>query len=147
MEIPVTAFTVIAHETNSPPADTATLKWSPQDLNANHRGKYVYVGMHYEIGQPPITSIDFLIQDYQGPCTPANWKSSNVDINKGAGGKYIYLIWRTGESEKKPIINVKFIETNNYSPPEMPGWTAINKDLCAGAGGSYIFAYYELGNL
>ena len=107
---------------------------------------YNYVGMHYEIGQPPVTSIDFLIQENEGPHVPTNWKSSNVDLNKGTGGKYIYLIWRTGELEKKSIINVKFIETKNYSPPEISGWIAIHKDLCAGAGGSYIFAYYQIGD-
>lgn len=142
---PVTNFTVIAYDINHPPADTATLKWCPQDLNANHRGKYVYVGVHYEIREPPVTTIDFLIQDYGEPRTPAGWKSCNVDLNSGAGGKFIYLIWKTGESEKKPIIKIKFVETQNHSPPEIVGWTAIHKDLCAGAGGSFMFAYYQLG--
>ena len=141
--IPVTNFSVRAWDVNFPPQDTETTIWSLQDLNAHHGGKYVYIGMHHEPGQPPVTSIDFLIQSDEGPHTPDDWKSSDVDLNSGAGGMYIYLTWKTGEPRKEPIIGVMFVESWNGSPPVYPGWDVIPKDLCAGASGSFIYAYYQ----
>ncbi|CAG8722347.1 5028_t:CDS:2, partial [Gigaspora margarita] len=116
------------------PPNTETVKWSLQDLNAYHGGKYVFVGMYYEKEQNPVTGVDFLIQDDAGPHTPNDWKSSDVDLNSGASGKYLYLIWRTGKIEKEPIFRIIFIESNSKLPPYYKGWNVINKDLCAGAG-------------
>ncbi|CAG8469664.1 194_t:CDS:1 [Cetraspora pellucida] len=141
--IPLTGFSVEAWDHEYPPPNTDTMEWSPQDLNVHHGGKFVYVGMHYEKDHQPVTSINFLIQDYAGPHTPAHWESIDVDINSGVGGKYIYLIWRTGEVEKQPIFKIIFIESKRKSPPYYKGWNVIYKDLCAGAGGSYIYAYYK----
>ncbi|CAG8822372.1 38118_t:CDS:1, partial [Gigaspora margarita] len=64
---------------------------SPQNLNANHGGKFVFVGIHYEKGSPSVTSIDFLIQNDSGPRTPDYWKSSNIDLKSGVCGKFDIL--------------------------------------------------------
>lgn len=89
-----------------------------------------------------VTSIDFLLQNEAGPKPPCDWEADYTDLNMGAGGKYIYMIWKKGEPGLQPIMRVTFMKTPTNSPPHIEGYTAINKDLCAGAGGDFIFAYY-----
>ncbi|KAF0484282.1 hypothetical protein F8M41_023035 [Gigaspora margarita] len=93
---PLTGFSVVAWDNEYPPTNTEIVKWSTQDFNAHHG-------------------------DDAGPHTPYDWKSSDVDLNSGAGGKYVYLIWRTGEIEKEPIFRIIFIESNSKLPPYYKG--------------------------
>ncbi|CAG8730940.1 411_t:CDS:1, partial [Gigaspora rosea] len=98
------------------PLNTETVEWSPQNLNANHGSKFMFVGMYYEKGYPPVSSIDFLIQNDSGTRMPDYWKSSNIDLNSGADGKYIDLIWRTSEIEKNLFFRIRFMESKVKSP-------------------------------
>jgi hypothetical protein len=75
---------------------------------------------------------------------PSGWLWDPSDLNAGAGGKYIYLVWKTGES-KPPIRNITFVVGNQSSPPYIPGWVSIPQDLNQGAGEDYIWLYYTTG--
>ncbi|RUS26299.1 hypothetical protein BC938DRAFT_470960 [Jimgerdemannia flammicorona] len=141
----ITRFKVTAQNHDGPPSNENDLLWHPQDLNEGHDGKYVYVGVRWESRGDPVTSLDFLIQDNEGPRIPHGWTSDYTDLNTGVGGKYIYLIWRTGEAGERPITAIAFRSSKGSNPPDIHGFTAVHKDLCSRAGGSYMWGYYHRG--
>ena len=88
-----------------------------------------------------MTQIDFeAFGEAQGSNPRPEWEWSPVDLNGGAGGRWIYMFWKRGGA--KPVFNVTFIVTDSSSPFEIPGYTAINVDLNAGSGGPFIWGYY-----
>ncbi|XP_032398375.1 uncharacterized protein si:dkey-30j10.5 isoform X2 [Etheostoma spectabile] len=69
------------------------------------------------------------------------FKKINVDLNKGAGGNYIYLWYKNGSEQ---ITRVQF--SFNQAMAEglsIAGFTKIDKDLNAGAGGDYIYLWFS----
>lgn len=130
-------------------------RWHSKDLNEGHGGKYIYCGYKVDKEKPPITEVGFctfpdrgtpsedLIRDAMRARGLTNY--STVDINKGAGGKFIYLGWAKDQPGKPAITAITFEETssNHPYPRHKDGWTAIHQDLCEGAGGSYLWCYYQ----
>ncbi|WP_286299664.1 hypothetical protein [Aminobacter sp. SS-2016] len=105
-------------------------------------GKYIYIG--YILGDSnPVTSINFVAYDGAQSNPPSGWQWTGQDLKQGAGGKYIYMIWKNGESSKKPITALQLLVTNQSTQPAIAGYEAINQDLNQGAGGPYIWPYYS----
>lgn len=69
----------------------------------------------------------------------------NVDLNKGSGGKYIY-IWYKKEGGAPPITRLQVTFNDDMAVGLIKaGYTKIDKDLNAGAGGDYIYLWYFRG--
>ena len=67
------------------------------------------------------------------------------DLNKGAGGKYIY-IWYKKVDGAPPITRLQVTFNDNMAVGLInAGYTKINKDLNAGAGGDNIYLWYFSG--
>lgn len=117
------------------------------DLNQSVGGDYIYLGYTTETvegASTPVTDLNFYSakNTQQGP--QLGWLHWDpTDLNRGAGGDYIYMEWNTGQPNKEPIINVMVIPTSQSSPPHIDGWTQVGVDLNKGAGGLYIWAYYS----
>ncbi len=74
------------------------------------------------------------------------FKKINVDLNKGAGGKYIY-IWYKKESCPAPISKVQFTFNDEMAAGLTDaGYKKIEKDLNADAGGDVVYLWYFRGS-
>ncbi|XP_044185532.1 uncharacterized protein LOC122965487 [Thunnus albacares] len=74
-----------------------------------------------------------------------DFKKIYVNLNKGAGGKYIY-IWYKKDKNELPITRVQVTFNDAMAVGLIKaGYTKINKDLNAGAGGDYIYLWYFRG--
>jgi len=54
-------------------------------------GDYIYAS--YKVGAPPLKGLA-VIAGSKGVTAPTGYTAINVDLNKGAGGKYIYLCYK-----------------------------------------------------
>lgn len=105
-------------------------------------GKFIYIG--YQLGADhPVTSLDFKAYDGGQSNPPPGWSWSPQDLKQGAGGKFIYMLWKNDEPGKAPIMSIMLLVIGKNSPPEIPGYVAIHQDLNQGAGGDYIWPYYS----
>lgn len=68
------------------------------------------------------------------------WEMINQDLNRDAGGAYIYLCYQNGLDDQETISDITFIIDNQAVPP---GYTKINQDLNQGAGGNFIYLCYK----
>lgn len=76
--------------------------------------------------------------------TDASRNYQNSDLNRGAGGKFVYLVYNTGNTQSKKITDVLVNCSNkNTSTPVKTGYVHVNGDLNAGAGGKWIFLNYK----
>jgi hypothetical protein len=75
------------------------------------------------------------------PVTPqVGWELINVDLNRDAGGAYIYLCYHNGPDDLEAISDITFIVNNQPVPA---GYIKIDQDLNQGAGGDYIYLCYK----
>eukprot|EP00064_Thunnus_orientalis_P022124 superscaffoldBa00007192_g22308 len=73
------------------------------------------------------------------------YRKINVDLNKGALGKYIY-IWYRKEDGAPPITRLQVTFNNDMAVGlRAAGYTPINKNLSAGAAGDHIYLWYFRG--
>ena len=68
-----------------------------------------------------------------------------VDLNKNAGGKYIYLTYKKTDNIDEAITSISVIAglTSNY--PIQRGHTKMTQDICEGAGPKYNLYYVYQG--
>ena len=71
---------------------------------------------------------------------PPGYTKINVDLNKGAGGHYVYLCYEKGVG--KPITGLTVSNGSSSSFPVPPGYIRIHDDLNKGARGDYIYVDY-----
>lgn len=80
---------------------------------------------------------------------PTGYTKIPYDLNKGAGGKFLYLCYHkapyqpTGKN-KQCIDSLVVIYGKDTQPPA--GYTKIPQDLNEGAGGEYVYLCYRLAN-
>lgn len=86
----------------------------------------------------PITDVKIL---FDNEATPAGYSKIPFDLNKSAGGKYIYLAYKRGG--KDSITDFYVISGGSSSISAPTGFTKINRDLNKGAGGDYIYLCYK----
>lgn len=70
---------------------------------------------------------------------PAGYTKVNVDLNRHAGGDYMYLCYKKGVGA--PITGI-CVTVNSNRPPAGVVWTKIGVDLNRNAGGSYVYLWY-----
>ncbi|MEY3220236.1 MAG: hypothetical protein RIT27_1593 [Pseudomonadota bacterium] len=95
----------------------------------------------------PIVALDVLAFDNE----PASFSGKvfqyiPIDVNMGAGGKYIYIGYRRGvETETvKPITSIEFKaypKKQTVHPKDFSNYLWYAQDLNAGAGGEYIYMF------
>lgn len=116
----------------------------PFDLNDGAGGKYIYLCKHtakYDHRSSNQTCInDIKIIFGKNASAPAGYTKLPQDLNAGAGGKYIYLCYRTAPySNTEAIKDVTVIGSKdaNVAPPY--DFRTVPGDLNDGAGGLYIY--------
>lgn len=129
------------------------------DLNQGAGGDFIAI--YYALGlddgsasRTPISSIKF--QDTNnGDGVPPGYEKIDVDLNKGAGGDYIYLLYK--RDSVNPIRGLKLVNDNTggiiISKDVKAGAVFydimrqsnnnLKQDLNQGAGGHYIFMSYS----
>ncbi|MBB6497796.1 MAC/perforin domain-containing protein [Methanococcus maripaludis] len=88
-----------------------------------------------------ITDLSVIESDKGGAAPPYGFKKVDMDLNKGAGGKYIYLCYKEGLDTTTPITDIVVLHGKNADAPN--GYTKINVDLNHKAGGKYIYFAYS----
>lgn len=88
-----------------------------------------------------ITALEVIEGKHTTP--PSGFTKINLDLNKGAGGKYIYLCYKKEESETG-IVDICILDGAEKNPT---GYRKCPLDLNAGAGGSYLYIAYRVGNV
>lgn len=126
-----------------------------KDLNADSGGNYIYMG--YKTTTDPskaLRDIRFYVADAaesRGTATVTingqkctYTRVSDIDLNKGAGGHYIYAYSTNDENAGPPIKAISF--GSSATPTDYKVATTLGSpyrvaDLNADAGGEYIYCY------
>lgn len=116
------------------------------DLNRGAGGKYIYLCYKKQANAAPgdcITSLAVVSGKSSSTAAPSGYQKLPEDLNKGAGGKYIYLCYRKGGGA--PISNIDFVTGTSKSAIDAAycGFYTILQDLNEGAGGKYIYLSYQ----
>lgn len=127
-----------------------------KDLNAGSGGNYIYMG--YKTTTDPskaLRDIKFYVAD-----SADSWATTEMtvngkkciytrvgeyDLNKGAGGHYIYAYTCYNENAGPPITSVSFgnSDVSQYTVASVLGSPNKPAELNADAGGEYIYCYLE----
>ena len=88
-----------------------------------------------------ISDISFVLGE--NPYVPSGYTRIPTDLNHGAGGQYIYLVFKTTSDPKEAIngLNV-FADDKASGWPIQPGYIRIPQDLSLGAGGKFVYCCY-----
>jgi hypothetical protein len=70
------------------------------------------------------------------------WTLINVDLNRDADGKYIFLCYKNGLDDDASIEDITFIVNSQQVPA---GYAKVSTNLNEGAGGSSIYLCYKKG--
>lgn len=127
-------------------------RWDNKDLNAETKKKgdpYIYITWKpFETLDVAslITSLEIYrskdSKQAQSRLQKEGYILINKDLNKGAGGDFIYAGYKRGEDKKKPITDLRVTYGNDRSP-EKDGFSRINVDLNSGAGGKFTYLWYS----
>ncbi|MBO7139521.1 MAG: dockerin type I repeat-containing protein [Prevotella sp.] len=146
-------------ETNNLKSTLMEQGWTviTKDLNTGASGDYIFLLYKAESNTDGINHsyiTDFYIDNeykpcitYQGrtyfpvPCDGGtNFKKSNGDLNRGAGGDYIYLYYTKNHfTDARAITEITFNDTQSGAVGLQGGTTGY--DLNKGAGGKHIYMH------
>jgi 1-phosphatidylinositol phosphodiesterase len=113
------------------------------NTNCGTDGEYIRIVDVRDPSAAPVTSVSVVAFDQAQSGPPTGWQWSPQDLSQGAGGKYCYLIWKTGENNKPPITDIRLEVTDSNQPSADDGWQSGSQDINAGCGGSFIFLHYR----
>lgn len=82
---------------------------------------------------------DIIIISGKNRQAPEGYQKIDVDLNKGAGGDYLYLCFKQGNDADKAINGLQVIAGRNNGIGAPAGYTRLEQDLNKGAGGRYIY--------
>lgn len=122
-----------------PPAEYVKIA---MDVNRKAGGKYIYF-CYRKTRETAQQVTDIVILDSgkaklgSPPPQYAGWTMDPHDLNEGAGGDYIYALYRKGAGA--PITGLAVVSGPDASVPPPPGYARLNVDLNKGAGGDYIY--------
>lgn len=85
--------------------------------------------------QTTISEVTVIAGGSFGIQPPAGWTKIPVDLNRNAGGAYIFACYKKGVGA--PITGLTVLIGEDSMPPV--GWERINVDLNQGAGGNYLW--------
>lgn len=132
------------------------------DMNQGVGGEYIYLCALYsdnELDGAPIREIKpiiasspwiDLVSAIMGweriPSDAFPNAASSYDINKGAGGKYIYLYASRLPASGAPITDLTLVTSKTgYLSPPSGGWVPVPADLNDGAGGTFQYLWFTKG--
>lgn len=69
-----------------------------------------------------------------------------ADLNKGAEGDFIYLLYTLGAYDEQKITDIKLISSNDSAPCILPEYKRVDGDLNRHVRGKYIYVTYLMGN-
>lgn len=91
----------------------------------------------------------------KNPSVPAGFERIPVDLNRGAGGEYIWLCFKreelnfndlaSGVSMRTGIVDIIVLHGDSENVACPPGYIKIDKDLNKGAKGAFIYFAYKAG--
>jgi len=121
-------------------------------LDANHKAKGEYIRISYLLQQRKSNQdaiADIVVLRGNNAAVPAGWTKVNYDLNKGAGGEYLYLAYRKVKpSDTKAIDFIGSSDTGGVPSSILinSNWSWVNyygsnerADLNKGAKGNYIY--------
>ncbi len=121
-----------------------------RDLNKDAGGDFIYLCYTKDPSMgKPITGIKVILDDEKQVRMPRNYsplacsrqdKNGLCDVNREAGGKYIYMFMSRKRLEGDPITEVDIAFGDKVQRQD---WTLMDKDLNAGAGGAFIWLSYS----
>lgn len=85
--------------------------------------------------QTTISEVTVIAGGSWGIQPPDGWTKIPVDLNRNAGGAYIFACYKKGVGA--PITGLTVVIGQDSMPPV--GWERINVDLNQGAGGNYLW--------
>ena len=91
----------------------------------------------------PLNALKVQCASSVGPLYERGWDFYFDDLNKGVGGKYIYVGYKRGMDRPVTSINFKAFDKAQSEPEQ--GWEWSPEDLSKGAGGKYIYMYWKRG--
>ena len=119
----------------------------PADLNSGARGEYIWLAYSQHIKNgAPITGIQVSSSKKKNDVTsiPPGYTKVEGDLNRGAGGRYIYLSY-TRDPSRPPITAVDVIVgTKDWIAPR-EGFVRINQDCNEDAKGNFVYICYMQG--
>ena len=121
----------------------------PYDLNKGSGGAFIYVCYAKKSKEVIVSNnirpiVDLMVITGKNTSTPAGYVKIPVDLNKGAGGEYIYLCKKYGQSGRHVdgIRDIVIIGGDSSTIPPPYDYTKTPVDLNKGAGGKYIYLCY-----
>ena len=117
-----------------------------QDLNQGSGGNFIYLCYSTDpsCGEP-VTDIlvksSILPPIFLAASGYSPYSLIDEDLNKGAGGQYIYLLY--SKSGTSPLVAISVIAGDSADISAPPGFTKYPQDLNAGAGGKFIYFVYK----
>jgi hypothetical protein len=135
------------------------------DLNEDAGGDYVYLG-YKRVAKASDAITDIVVFQGKNPATSRRVKigemsvkytlAADVDLNKDAGGKWLYLYTTDSDKTGNPIKNLEISNTYYEKPSVKCGieWLTVMRaegdkitsewiDLCKGAGGDYLYMHMQ----
>ncbi len=113
-----------------------------QDFNEGAHGEFIFI--FYQTGESGqgLAAIRFITGQNTSP--PIGWTKVDVDINKGAGGEYIYLCYlRSPEATYINHFQSGFGKSEGSAFSDFtPNAVVLSQDLNKGAHGKYIYLGY-----
>ena len=116
-------------------------KHDPFDMNSYSGGEYIYPVKHFSDNKcEAIAGLAFIQED---AIVPDNYKKIDLDLNKGAGGKYNYLhVYNKARKNKMTDINF-LASSDKRNDDTINGYFRFGADLNARAGGDYVYLLYK----
>jgi hypothetical protein len=85
-----------------------------------------------------ISELEVIINDAP---VPLEFERIPFDLNKGAGGEFIWLCYKRSDNQADAITALYSADNDQPSPP--PGYRKIDVDLNMGAEGKFIWLCYS----
>jgi hypothetical protein len=120
------------------------------DLNEDAGGDYIYLCTHKTTPNPLhpqgnkkcITNIRFVTGE--GADAPSGYEKINIDLNRDAGGEYIYLCYKLEDYDaEKAIKDITIVKGGNPDVSAPYDYHKVDKDLNEDAGGDYVYLCYS----
>lgn len=92
----------------------------------------------------------YLVAGTSTVACPSGSTKMSLDLNRGAGGKYIYMCGSESGSGSILPSSIYIIDKSSAAPPvsDTKGFLGVNgsnSDMNQGAGGDYVYGRYEIG--
>lgn len=113
-------------------------------ITLNNMDRYCVVERSVITAPTCVTALAIWNSSNPTPVIPEGYEVVPGDLNAGASGNYIYLMYKTSGSVDGCVRDVGFSNINP-APAAPAGWTLIPSDLNAGAGGNFIWLLYTKG--